>query len=134
MVCICEDEAAGAAGGGGGGGRAPEPAGGAGWEKSRICSWAAGSLSWSMEGGMQTSLSLVHAEQGQMLVVAESHLILRLRQPLQALITAKCQSLCLVLFDVCMSVGVGSGSSSSSRRGGSLPLSRLCRLCSSTKT
>ena len=105
MVCICEDEAGGAAGGGGGGGsggRAPEPAGGAGWEKSRICSWAAGSLSWSMEGGMQTSLSLVQAEQGQMLVVAESHLILRLRQPLQALITAKCQSFLSYILLMCV--------------------------------
>lgn len=42
-----------------------------------------------MVGGMQTSFSLVHAEHGQMLVVAESHFIFRLRQPLQALITAK---------------------------------------------
>lgn len=58
-----------------------------GWEKLSICSWPVGSPSCSTEGGMQTSLSLVQAEQGQMLVVAESHLILRLRQPLQALIT-----------------------------------------------
>lgn len=36
----------------------------------------------------------------------------------------------LHLVDVCMSVGVGVGVV----EGGSLPLSRLCRLCSSTKT
>lgn len=45
------------------------------------------SLSWPMVGGTHTSLRRVHAEQGQVFVVAASHLIFRFLQPLQARIT-----------------------------------------------
>ena len=44
-----------------------------------------------MVGGTQTNLSRVHAEHGQVFVVAASHLIFLFRQPLQARITKRGQ-------------------------------------------
>ncbi len=61
------------------------------------------------------SLSLVQAAHGQVFVVAESHLIFLRRHPSQARITSNCQKC-------------------NARAGPGLPLSRLCLLCSSTKT
>lgn len=48
-----------------------------------------------MVGGTHCSFSLVQAEQGQVLVVAASHLILRRLQPSQARITRYCLSVLL---------------------------------------
>lgn len=45
------------------------------------------SPSCRLAGGTHTIFNLVHAEQGQVFVVAASHLIFRFRQPLQARIT-----------------------------------------------